>query len=100
MPEVVEPDGRESGVLEERCEGPLPQVGRVHECPPLRGEEEPLVLVEIAEAFQLLQLAGEVSFEGFHSRLRKAHRPTAAFRLRFAEKQPSLAAGQRAPHPQ
>src|SRR5918997_5669127 len=35
MPEVVKPDGRKSGHLEERLEGPLPEVGRVHQRPSL-----------------------------------------------------------------
>ena len=41
VPEVVEADGREIGLLKEQCKGSLPEVGRVNECASLRGEDAP-----------------------------------------------------------
>ena len=39
VPQVVEADGRQAGLLEQRRKGPLPEVGGVHERAPLRGED-------------------------------------------------------------
>jgi hypothetical protein len=48
MPQVVKPNGWKSGFLEERLEGALPEVGRVHQRPLLGSKDEALVLVMVA----------------------------------------------------
>src|SRR5215212_1614552 len=81
MPEVVKPDNRKVGLLEERLEGPLPEVGRVHQRPLLGSKDEALVLVEVAETLPVHHLAGQVSLEGLHRRLCELHRPATSLRL-------------------
>ena len=45
MPEVVESDGQQPGLLKERREGSLPEVGGVNERSSLRGKDETSKLV-------------------------------------------------------
>jgi hypothetical protein len=48
VPEVVEADVGETGLLEERRETTLSEVGRVDRGPDLRGEDEAMVAVEVS----------------------------------------------------
>ena len=71
VPEVVEADSREPGLPKEWHEGPFPEGGGVYEGAPLRGEDEPLILVEVADALHLLELTGEVIPESLYRRVRE-----------------------------
>jgi hypothetical protein len=99
VPEVVEADGRKPGLPKERHEGPFPEVGGVYEGASLRGEDEPLILVEVADALHLLELTGEVIPESLYCRVREPHCSAASLDLGLTKVQAALATGQGSLHP-
>ena len=74
-------DSWKPGLLEKWRERPLPKVAGVHGRAPLRGKDEALISIEVAEALHLLYLTGEVFIKGFHRCLREPYSPAASLRF-------------------
>jgi hypothetical protein len=72
---------RQSRFLQQLCEAPLAQIGRVDRAARAGCEEQPLVLVAVAQDPYLPQLAFQVCFERFDSTRRQGNGPAALLRL-------------------
>lgn len=94
---IMEAYSGQLGLLEERGEGPLTQVGRVDQGTALAGKDEAFVMVEVPEAFDLLQLAGQMLAQRPNRRPGELDGAAALFGLGLAEEQFAAALGDGAP---
>ena len=84
VPEVVKADLRQPCPRQERRERTLAQVGRVNKSSDLAGEDEALILIEVAETLDVLHLAIEVLTQCPNRLFGKLDGTAALLRLRFA----------------
>lgn len=66
VPEVMEADVGESGLLQERGEAPLAQVGGVYRAAGAGGKDMALILVEVPQTLHVLHLTREVQPESLY----------------------------------
>ena len=85
VPQIMESDGREPGLLKQRRVISLPEIGGIYERTLFRGENKALVFVEVTEVLYPIYLVGEVVFESLHCRVSESYRPAATLCLDFTK---------------